>query len=51
MVLIGIKPVPGDLESNFKNLGAILCGCNTEGKGSSLEIYKIACLGILAKIC
>ena len=27
----GIKPAPGDLESNFKKVGAIPCGCNTNG--------------------
>ena len=28
-VIIGIKPAPGDHESNFKNVGSILFGFNT----------------------
>ena len=28
--IIGIKPAPGDHESNFKKVGAIPCGCNTK---------------------
>ena len=28
--IIGMKPAPGDQESNFKKVGAIPCGCNTK---------------------
>ena len=28
--IIGIKPAPGDHESNFMKVGAIPCGCNTK---------------------
>ena len=28
--LIGIKPAPGDNESNFRKMGALPCGCNTK---------------------
>ena len=28
--IIGIKPAPGDHESNFKEVGAIPCGYNTK---------------------
>ena len=28
--IIVIKPAPGDHKSNFKKMGAILCGCNTK---------------------
>ena len=31
MDIIGIKPAPGDHESNLKKVGAIPCGCNTNG--------------------
>ena len=27
--MIGIKPAPGDYESNFKKVSAIPCGCYT----------------------
>ena len=31
MDIIGIKPAPGDHESNFLKVGSIPCGCNTNG--------------------
>ena len=31
MRIIGIKPAPGDHESNIKKVDAIPCGCNTNG--------------------
>ena len=34
MVIIGIKPAPGDHESNFKKVGGTPGGCNHNGTTS-----------------
>ena len=36
MDIIGIKPAPGNNESNFKKVGANPCGCNTNGTIKSI---------------
>ena len=41
--ILGIKPAPGDHESNFKKVGAIPCWCNNKWTGrewESIIIYK-----------
>ena len=37
--IIGIKPAPGNHESNFKKVGAILCGCNTKLTDQYMFVY------------
>ena len=39
-VMIGIKPSPGDNESNFKKVGSIPCGFNTE------NLYYVKVIGL-----
>ena len=41
MDIIGIKPNPGDDESNFKKVGAIPCGCNTKWTDEFIKIASI----------
>ena len=39
-VMIGIKPSPGDHESNFKKVGSIQCGFNTK------NLYYVKVIGL-----
>ena len=41
MDIIGIKPTSGDHESNFKKVGAIPCGCNTNGTHNYVNFHAI----------
>ena len=40
-VVIGIKPAPGDHKSNFKKVGSIPCGFNSNGTDKLCTIWYI----------
>ena len=40
-VIIGLKPAPGDHQSNLKKMGSILCGFNTMGYGVKKQTYRL----------
>ena len=50
-VIIGIKPVPGDHESNFKKVGSIPCGFNTKGTDISIWLEMRNILGFSSSNC